>query len=553
MMPATPFFFSPPSPCTSSPTKAKASRPYLASVHPEGRTRAAMLLAAEAEKKGKKGKRKKKKTNNGKRPSIFTLDCEPKKKKSSLALCRSLSLSVVLLGLFDTEIEMLQRLAATAARTALAAEQATASARIRSLGAIGEASAAACRQRRSSSSAAAASTSASSSFSSLPVIDVDALLSDASTREERLAAAEKLHRACKEVGFFYARAKGTTESSASAPLLARARRWFEETPLEKKREIALSAATGFRGWQPLHANVTRYEEEGEQGKKEGRKEGKGYVGDHHEAIDLYRGVTADDALPPSPIHAPPGTGFPTRSDPELSRGLEEHIAKCLKLGEGIMRGLALGLGLGDERFFERAENGGTTAESSYWVSRVIFYPPLLLEGEERKTTGDIPRSERLSCGEHTDYGWLTMIAATSEGDRASENALQVRDARGEWVSAPPLRDAFVCNVGDMLKIASGGLYSSTPHRVLHAAFTRRTRRSGGKGGGSEEGEEENEEPPPSLPPPRTSIAVFYEPHFNALIAPVVGGAKGGGGDVEAKRYGAHLEKKVFQNFEFEGV
>ena len=273
-------------------------------------------------------------------------------------------------------------------------------------------------------------------------------------------------------------------------------------------------------------------------------------------------MTAEDGLPPSPVHAPPGTGFPTSSDPELSRELEAHIGRCLRLGEAVMRGLALGLGLGDERFFERPENGGTTAGSSYWVSRVIFYPPLLLEDEEEegggngarkreRWGGDIPRSERLSCGEHTDYGWLTMIAATGleeEGEergRAAREALQVRNARGEWVSAPPLADAFVCNVGDMLKIASGGLYSSTPHRVLHAAFKKK-RKSGGKEGGGEEGGDEEEEEPP-LPPPRTSIAVFYEPHFNALVGPVVGGGKGG--DVEAKRYGAHLEAKVLSNFE----
>jgi len=65
-------------------------------------------------------------------------------------------------------------------------------------------------------------------------------------------------------------------------------------------------------------------------------------------------------------------------------------------------------------------------------------------------------------------------------------------------------------------------------------------------GGEEEGEKEEDEKEPPLPPPRTSIAVFYEPHFNALVGPVVGG---GGKDVEAKRYGAHLEAKVLSNFE----
>ena len=297
---------------------------------------------------------------------------------------------------------MLRRLVSTAAKAALAAEaKASAPFRTSSLGAFEEVSA--CRCHRRSSSAAATSTS-SPTFSSLPVIDVDALLSESSTRKQRLAAAKKLHEASRDVGFFYARARGTTDSSVSRELLSRARQWFEETPLEEKRKIALSAKTGFRGWQPLHANVTRFDEqEEERGGAEGNEKKKaekktGYVGDHDEAIDLCKGVGEADKLPPSPVHAPPGTGFPTESDPVFSRELELHISRCLRLGEGIMRGLALGLGLGDERFFERPENGGTTADSSYWVSRVIFSPPLVLE-EERK--GDIPRSEWLSCGEHT--------------------------------------------------------------------------------------------------------------------------------------------------------
>ena len=210
-----------------------------------------------------------------------------------LSLPLSLPLSVVLSRPFDTAIAMLRRLASTAARTALAAE-ARASAPIRSSFGATDGEAAAAAACRSSSSSTSSSSSSSTSFSSLPVIDVDALLSDSSTREERLAAAEKLHRACKEVGFFYARARGTTDSSASGALLARARRWFEQTPLEQKREIALSAATGFRGWQPLHANVTRFEEAGggNGGEQSSSKKGGGYVGDHHEAIDLYKGFTS---------------------------------------------------------------------------------------------------------------------------------------------------------------------------------------------------------------------------------------------------------------------
>lgn len=44
-------------------------------------------------------------------------------------------------------------------------------------------------------------------------------------------------------------------------------------------------------------------------------------------------------------------------------------------GPGCYAGIAQGLGL-QRNFFETKTGGSTTAESSYWVTRVIHYPPL---------------------------------------------------------------------------------------------------------------------------------------------------------------------------------
>ena len=70
----------------------------------------------------------------------------------------------------------------------------------------------------------------------------------------------------------------------------------------------------------------------------------------------------------------------------------------------------MGLGL-EEGYFESEEGGATTKDSSYWVARMLHYPPLS-EGDshvpdqlQKASTGQFTeRSVQLSCGEHTDYG-----------------------------------------------------------------------------------------------------------------------------------------------------
>ncbi len=81
----------------------------------------------------------------------------------------------------------------------------------------------------------------------------------------------------------------------------------------------------------------------------------------------------------------------------------------------MLAGLALGLGLPG-----RLPGEPTTAEASYWCMRVLNYPPLsdspsrdgggsspVQGGAARQ--GEIDRSVQLSCGEHTDYGMLTLV------------------------------------------------------------------------------------------------------------------------------------------------
>lgn len=47
--------------------------------------------------------------------------------------------------------------------------------------------------------------------------------------------------------------------------------------------------------------------------------------------------------------------------------------------------------------------------------------------------------------------------------------LQVRNSEGEWVSAPPVEDTFIINIGDLVQAMTNGRYSSTVHRVVNTS------------------------------------------------------------------------------------
>ncbi len=60
--------------------------------------------------------------------------------------------------------------------------------------------------------------------------------------------------------------------------------------------------------------------------------------------------------------------------------------------------------------------------------------------------------------------------------------------RGGWVSAPPVKGSFVCNIGDMLDRMTHGVYRSTPHRVRNNSARQ-----------------------------RLSFPFFYDPNFQARV------------------------------------
>ena len=238
-----------------------------------------------------------------------------------------------------------------------------------------------------------------------PIIDFSLPNENIADRNARLAGA--LGHACREVGFFYLRAHGL--EAMIAPLFAASRSFFA-LPVEVKSGLALTSASGNRGYVGLRAEAL------DPG-----------APDNKEAFNVT--AASDDGFWPE--------------TPGFRALMADYFARANDLGRAIHAALAIDLGLDPAYFQSRLDRPLSTL-------RLLHYPPA-------------PPGGPLGAGEHTDYGNLTLLLTDDAG------GLAVRRRDGEWIEAPPIPGAFVCNSGDCLMRWTNDVYLSTPHRVTSPA------------------------------------------------------------------------------------
>ncbi|ONK60407.1 uncharacterized protein A4U43_C08F18110 [Asparagus officinalis] len=246
----------------------------------------------------------------------------------------------------------------------------------------------------------------------------------------------------------------------------------------------MSSETGYRGYQRIGENVTKG------------------TPDIHEAIDCYTEIEPGTygALG-GPLE---GSNLWPNNPSNFKPLMEQYIFLLKELSRKIMCGIALALG-GQVEAFE-----GKIAGDPFWVMRLIGYPGISDDKSLEKNCNDI------GCGAHTDYGLLTLVNQDED-----IHALQVRNRSGDWIFAVPIPGTFVCNIGDMLKILSNGIYEPTLHRVIN-----------------------------NSPKYRVSVAFFYETNFDTHAEPLAFCVQktGGVAKYEGAVYGEHLVSKVTTNF-----
>ena len=261
--------------------------------------------------------------------------------------------------------------------------------------------------------------------SALPIIDISALRGrDADARR---AVGREFRRACLDLGFMYVVGHGV-DRALRADVLAQSAAFFAISD-EKKLAIDMSLSPYNRGYEPLGGQTL------EDGAPPDLKEGF-YIG---EEISLDHARLREGSFNLGPNQWPADLpGFETT--------MMTYYAEMLALGETLMRGIALSLGLEEDYFADFCRDPLTAL-------KLLHYPPQPAN----------PDPGEKGCGAHTDFGGITILMQDDKG------GLQVLGNDGRWLHAPPVPDAYVVNLADMISRWTNDMYRSTLHRVINVS------------------------------------------------------------------------------------
>jgi len=284
----------------------------------------------------------------------------------------------------------------------------------------------------------------------IAVVDLTDLRSNDPVVRRRLG--EEVARACSEVGFFYIVNHGIPEGQM-ARMFELAEEFFR-LPQQQKLELSMANNNAYRGYLPMKTTG-------------GDPAMKGLL---LESFHVWQSGSPGDGQDAAATQNP----WPA-SMPSMQQEVLDYCARVSALARGLLRVAALGIGLPEDTFLRYFDDPLS-------LLRLIHYPPQ----EPSETEG------RFGTRPHTDNCAFTILAQDETG------GLEILGEGGEWLGVPPLEGSYVINLGEVMKIWTGGMFMATPHRVIN--------RSGRE---------------------RFSIPFFMNPTRDAVIRPILERAASG--------------------------
>ncbi len=214
----------------------------------------------------------------------------------------------------------------------------------------------------------------------------------------------------------------------------------------------------------------------------------GYLGPGSEALAKSKGVDTPPDLKESfnggPLSVPDGltdedalsfcyaaTIWP-QEPPGFKQAWTSYYLQMENLAVRIMRLFANALKL-PEMTFDAAVDKPISA------LRALNYPEQLVA----------PKANQLRAGAHSDYGSLTILLP-----QPGTEGLEIQMPDGTWRAVPPIEDAFIINIGDLMARWTNDRWVSTLHRVVNPKDPELARRR------------------------RQSFAFFHQPNWHQEIA-----------------------------------
>ena len=133
-------------------------------------------------------------------------------------------------------------------------------------------------------------------------------------------------------------------------------------------------------------------------------------------------------------------------DPDWRTRMVEYMHAVEQVGCRLLGKVALALRLDASRWL---------GSDPYLLAKCIGYHP--------QVEADAPRR---GVAAHLDFSLLTLTLQDDVG------GLEIRSPSGGWLMVPPVRGAWLVNIGELLQFVTGDRLVATPHRVVNPSLQR---------------------------------------------------------------------------------
>jgi isopenicillin N synthase-like dioxygenase len=258
--------------------------------------------------------------------------------------------------------------------------------------------------------------------SRIPVVDF-AKFSDNHDIAGRLSIARSFVSACQQVGFVHIINHGLSKVQINNAFAA-SKRLFSPSHEAKMQAPHPNGPAVHRGYSyPGLEKVSQYaggeKEVGEQLRE---------VADCKEGYEIGSEENREQ----------PNVWLPEKTLPGFRQATSTFYWKCSKVAQAAMQALAMGIGLEDPSHLINYHSGHNNQ------LRLLHYPPVAVADLQSKKVARMPA--------HTDWSTITLLFQDDCGGLEIEDPYQA----GSFVSATPMKDACVMNVGDLLMRWSNG-------------------------------------------------------------------------------------------------